>query len=453
MLKPLAILAAVLAFLLPIALYAYIHWPGGHDGRTHIRYMAWGSPEQQSTDYALLKKFEQQHPHIKVDFILVPGGDYHRKLQVMLASNTEPDVFKMDLYYLPKYFPYGYFEPLDDFDANDPAFSFDDFYPITKNELTYQGKIYGLNTLFGGKIIYYNKDAFRAAGLPDPFEQFQQGQWTLDAFLHAAKTLTTRDQEGNIQQFGLKLDTNDLWWIIWTHGGEIIDKNHNVHIDSPHSIDGLQFYYDLQHKHHVMPRPGEDAGGVFAFETGRLAMASGFAGESPRFRAKVSRFNWDIVPVPVGPAGHHSLLKGNGLIISSRSKHKPEAWELIKFLNSPEGEMAYAGPALRRAIPTRISVTKMPEYLAADGRPPYNNQSFLELHKSAHQLPVTPKWQEWQQEYTKWMDRLHRKVAPPADIARGMAADIRTVLGPPTGPPLHTPPALSTPATATQEAP
>jgi multiple sugar transport system substrate-binding protein len=465
------IFTLILLAIAPFVAYNVIHTADARDGKVHLTYMAWGNPEQQDTDDAVLKAFEESHPNIKIDFIVAPSSDYPQKIQIMMASGVAPDVFKLDLFYLPKYFPAGYFMPLEDFAKKDSTFSFDDFYPMTKEELTYNGKILGLNTLFGGRIVYYNKKLFKEAGLPDPYEQFQRGEWTYDAFANAARKLTIYEN-GMAKQFGVKFDFYDMWWVVWGYGGDITDKNHHVYIDDPASIAGMKWYADLLHKDHVMPRPGEDAAGIFSFESGRLGMLVDWQGASPRLRRKINNmFDWDIVPVPRGPAGHYSLMKGNGLIMSSKTRHPAESWEFLKFLNSPETEMAYCGPALRRAIPTRIvednpkpgridktkylsdKWTKNPLNPKSSESPnppppPRNTGTFLAIHDTAHRLPVTELWQDWQPDYRNWFGRLNRNEITTEQFCRGLAKYLRDLLGKPKGDPLVTPgkPASNAPA-------
>lgn len=466
MARVLGIIVLVLLFLAPIATYTSIHTSDARDGKVHLSYMAWGSPEQQATDIAVLRKFEARNPNIKVDFIVAPGNDYPPKVQIMMAADIAPDVFKFDLFYLPKYFPHDFFMPLDQFDEQDDTFSFNDFHPATKGELQYNGKILGLNTLFGGRILYYNKKLFKEAGLPDPYEQFQRGEWTFEAFAKTAKALTKLDHDGIQVQLGARFDIMDMWWLIWGFGGEIIDKNHNIYINEPEAIEAIRFYAQLLKDKAVMW--GARDSSKFLLERGQLGIYFESQGASPRLRRQINdssktltekqktepnAFDWDICPVPTGRAGPISLMKGNGLIMSSRTKHPKEAWELLKFLNSPETEMEYCGPALRRAIPTRIVQDNAPperidmaKYLSPKRNdddknppPPYNTKTFLNILDKARQLPVTDKWQNWQPDFAYWFDKLNREAVTPEEFAAGLEKDLRKTLGPPTGPKLFTP--------------
>jgi ABC-type glycerol-3-phosphate transport system substrate-binding protein len=52
--------------------------------------------------------------------------------------------------------------------VNDPAFPRSDFYPGTLDDLSWQGSVYGLPASVNLFVIYYDKQAFDAAGVPYP---------------------------------------------------------------------------------------------------------------------------------------------------------------------------------------------------------------------------------------------------------------------------------------------
>lgn len=407
-------LILVLVLISTLGLYFYLHDPES-DGKIHLRYMAWGTPQQRQTDRAVLDMFEAQHPNVKVDFIVAPSGQYFQKVQIMLASHTEPDVFRVDAYNFSQYAELGYFTPLNDIIASDQHFSLDDFVSQAIEEVTLHGKIYGLNALFGGKLIYYNKDLFEKAGVEDPWKQYQEGRWNMQAFLEAARKLTVRSGGDLPPQVGFNGGTDDLWWMLWCFGGDVVTPDGQIRIADPQSIQALTFFANLRHVEVVMPRPTEAALSVFTFESGNIGMQTGFAGESPRYRERC-RFRWDIVPVPSGPAGRFSIVKGNGLVMSKNTRHRAEAWELMKFMTSVEVEKIYCGDQLRRSTPMRKSVFKSSAFLVSHQQP-YQIEAFMEMMRTGRRLPISPTWSEWLPVFNRWVDRMMtdnptRRVSP-----------------------------------------
>ena len=60
--------------------------------------MAWGNPEQLALEEQLCERFNFQQSEIHVRFLKVPGSAYANKSVVMLASDTAPDVMRVDHY-------------------------------------------------------------------------------------------------------------------------------------------------------------------------------------------------------------------------------------------------------------------------------------------------------------------------------------------------------------------
>jgi len=376
------------------------------DGRTTIRYMAWGNPEQIAVEREIIRAFEARHPHLRVRLFMVPGSAYADKLQLMLASHTAPDVMRADHYYFPALARKEYFLPLEPFIEREPPGFLDDFVPIAIEEGKWRGRLYGLNVLFGAVMIYYNQDLFAAAGLPDPYELNRQGKWDWQAFLRAARKLT-RYENGRAVQFGTNMVTWPLYAsVIWNFGGEITDPGitRMTMGNDPGAIAGMQAYADLRWKWHCSPTPAESALSAFTFESGRLAMHWGWAGESPRFRRNIKSFRWDLTTTPSGPAGNFTVVKGNQLCIYRESRHPNEAWEFVKFMTGPEAELLLCGK-LRRAVPTRRSVLNDPRYLEAD-QPPYHTDIFLESIERGRTLPIDWRYQEWSQAFNSALETL-----------------------------------------------
>jgi multiple sugar transport system substrate-binding protein len=387
--------ALLLAFLL-LALAGGCRRAAAPDGRITIRYMAWGNPAQLQVERQIVEEFEKRHPNIHVHLFMVPGSSYLDKLQLMLASRTAPDVFRVDQYYFPAIVRKGYFLPLDPLIAQEPPGFLDDFVPIALDEGRYQGKLYGMNVLFGAMMIYYNQDLFRQAGVPDPYELDKQGRWTWEAFVDAARKLTVKDASGRVRQFGTTVPSFPMYSsVVWNEGGDFMnaDMTRMLVGDDPRAVTAVQKLADLRWEYHCAPTPADSALSAFTFESGKIAMVWGWAGESPRYRSNIRSFKWDIAPLPSGPAGNYSVVKGNQLCINALTKHPREAWEFVKFMTGPEAELLLCGK-LRRAVPTRLSVQRHPDYLKAD-QPPYHTDVFLESVRRGRRLPIDWRYQEW----------------------------------------------------------
>lgn len=183
LLKSLAILVGILAVGCSSDPFA---------GKVQIRYMAWGNPEQMALEERLCDEFNQKNPDVHVSFLKVPAAEYGLKMMLMLASHSAPDVMRVDHYNFPRLVKKGYFHDLTDLAAQDPTFHREDFFPQAIQECLYNDKLYGLNVLFGGVLIYYNKSMFREAGLEDPAELAKNGNWTWERFRDSAMRMSQK---------------------------------------------------------------------------------------------------------------------------------------------------------------------------------------------------------------------------------------------------------------------
>lgn len=394
----------------------------GKDGRVTIRYMAWGNPEQLAVERQIAAEFEKINPNVRVHLFMVPGSSYADKLQLMLASRTAPDVMRADHYYFPALARKNYFLPLDPLIAQEKPGFLDDFVPLALDEGRWNGALYGMNVLFGGVMIYYNKKLFAEAGLPDPYDLHKQGRWDWATFVAFAQKLTKREN-GRAVQFGANMVTFPMYAsVIWNHGGNFMNENLSrmTLAEDEDALRGLQEYANLRWKYQCAPTPADSALSAFTFESGKIAMQWGWAGESPRFRKNIKSFDWDIVPTPAGPKGNATVIKGNQITIYRESDHPREAWEFVKFMTGPKAEMLL-GSDLRRTIPTRYSVQNDPRYLKTN-LPPFHTDVFLETVRRGRTLPIDARYQEWSQQYSSATETLFNVASENARQASVTAA-------------------------------
>jgi len=396
-------------------------------GVTVLRYMAWGNPEQLAAEQELIDEFTRRHPAIRVKLTLVPGSAYYQKLQVMLASGTAPDVFRCDHYQFPAYAQRGYFLPLDEFVQRDPDFRYADYFDQVIEEGRHAGRFYGVNTLFGARVIYYNKDLFARAGLTDPYVLYRRGEWTVEQFLDAAQRLTVTGHNGIVEQFGVLVHPLEVWTFAWGFGGEILTPDGSRCVaDQPGTVQALQFLRDLRHRWHVTPTPAENALSAYTFESGRIAMVFDWAGAAPRYRQHIRNFDWDIVSIPSGPAGRHPMLKGNQLLIYRQTRAPEAAWQFLKFYVSRDAEALLCG-RLRRAMTTRRDLAAAEEYLRSD-RPPRQNDVWIDQYAIGRPLPITARWSDWQAEWNRAFELLMLNRLSPEEMAREAATRINAIL-------------------------
>jgi multiple sugar transport system substrate-binding protein len=113
------------------------------------------------------------------------------------------------------------------------------WYPSTEAYLRPDGKKWiGIPLGAAGAMMVYRQSQLKAAGF-DTFPKDTAG------FLSMLKALHAKGTPGG---FALGNATGDgLWtnWLIWSHGGQLVDKNNKVVIDSAETIKALEYAKEM----------------------------------------------------------------------------------------------------------------------------------------------------------------------------------------------------------------
>ena len=181
------------------------------------------------------------------------------------------------------------------------------------------GKVYLMSTLASlgeGGGMYYNKTMFEQAGLPDPYELQQKGEWTWETMLAAARTLTT----GN--QYGLSAEPYKLSsWLIASNDAQVLDTDTGeIKLDDAKTMEALEFVSDLYNVHNVI-KPNDRSSNwedpAIFFNEGLVGMTHGMTWESSEERQEAP-FEWGYVYWPLGPnATDYGAIRdsGGGMVI------------------------------------------------------------------------------------------------------------------------------------------
>ena len=128
------------------------------------------------------------------------------------------------------------------------------FYPALMENGRTGGKTWGIPFQRSTIVMYYNKDAFREAGL-DPNNP--PANW--DELAVAAKKLVKKDASGNVTRWGIEIpSTGYPYWMfgaLTMQNGQVLmnDAGNKTYFDNGAVIEALQFWRDLGAKQSVMP--------------------------------------------------------------------------------------------------------------------------------------------------------------------------------------------------------
>ncbi len=301
-------------------------------GKILLRWSAYGYEAYDKFRYEYSKKFEKINPNVKVKYEPIVG-DYASKILTQLASNTAPDIFFIPDGVGPTDLAKkGALLDLTRYIERDKEY-FDQIHESLMEAQKYNGRIYALPNNCNTDVLFYNQNLFKDAGLAEPDES-----WDWQKLLEAAIRLTKKDESGRVTQFGLIPGYE--WNFVFANGGKVWNEDRTKCIvNSQETREAFQFLNDLRYKYHVSPTISDyhQQGGIEMFSSGRVAMYIGGRWLTAAFKIKKrTELNWSIVPIPKGKRGRATRLDLNCMGIWSRTKHPDLAFEMLKFLVSPE---------------------------------------------------------------------------------------------------------------------
>ncbi|MDQ3249092.1 MAG: sugar ABC transporter substrate-binding protein [Chloroflexota bacterium] len=307
------------------------------------------------------------------------GSSYQDVLKTEIAAGTAPDVFWIPGTDIADFATRGLILNLADLaDATDD-FDVENYYPGPMSHLTYNPEdaasgagssaLWGLPRDVSTFALYLNLDLINEAGAPDPRELAAEGNWTWDTFAEVAQTV--RGLGSDIYGYGA-----NAWWGpygVWLNaagGGFFTEDRTACNLNSPESLQGLDFQRSLYQDFDVAVPYGQDseppyrAGKVAMFQNGRWATPG----------ARTVEFNWDVVELPKGPSGTQgNWLFWGAYVVNAKTEHPDEAWQLVQMLTTADTQAQIS--ALGTNIPSRVSQDALDAFLTFT--PPDNNQAFL----------------------------------------------------------------------------
>ncbi len=395
--------------------------PAGGEARPNRRDLVfWGvsvGVDNKGQD-AVIREFERRHPDIRVRILSMgSGGMNPQKLMTSIVGNVAPDLVFQDRFSISDWASRGAFRPLDDLverDKNEPGSpTKDKYYPAPWNEATYGGKVYAIPFGADNRILYYNRDVFRAkaaelraAGL-DP----ERAPRTWSEVRAYSKVLTERNARGELTKVGFMPNYGNSWLYIYAFQNDVRNDASFLSPDgrrctmaNPRAEEALKFIVDAY----------DDLGGsgdVTGYEKAK-AFESGFQTNEndPFILGKVamkidgdwignglSRYapnlDFGVAPAPVPDDRYHhrgrfkderdtfvTWVGGYSYAMPRGGKNVEDAWTYVKWAESLEGQKVFAEAQSkwerskgRVYIPKQIANRVCNEYLVAHYAPKYPN--------------------------------------------------------------------------------
>ncbi|WP_435058101.1 ABC transporter substrate-binding protein [Streptomyces sp. bgisy060] len=337
----------------------------------------WSAPAEVKAIDENVARFEKAHPNIKVKVV---GNINDDKLgQALRAGGSNgPDVVSsFTTANVGKFCASGALADLRPF-IEKSKLDLDKTFPKVLQDYTqFEGKRCALPLLSDAYGLYYNKDAFKAAGL-DP----EAPPKTWSQFTEVAKKLT-KAKGDSYEQLGFMPNYLGYETVVshymsqWSHGGYFdADGTSNVAADPAFAemityqkslVDALGGFQKLDKYRTAF---GDEWGAKHPFHTGQVAMQLDGEWRLNFIKEAGVGFEVGVAPLPVADDEVSEYGKGylSGTImgIAPQSKKQNAAWELVKYMTTDTDAVVGFANAIGN-VPSTFESLKSPK-LAFDER-------------------------------------------------------------------------------------
>ncbi len=301
--------------------------------------VAVGGPLTKLVD-KLVQDFQAENPDITVKAIY--SGNYSdtmTKAMTALKGGNPPDlsvILSTEIFTL-----------ID----NDAILAFDDlvtssaekqwldsFYPALMENSRTGGKTWSIPFQRSTIVMYYNKDAFKKAGL-DP----NTPPATWEELVAMGEKLTTKDSSGKVTQWGLEIpSTGYPYWMfgaLTKQNGEVLmnDAGTETYFDHQGVVKALDFWKDLGKKYQIMPKGTIEWGTLRTdFLEQKTAIMWHSTGNLTAVKKNAS-FNFGVAMLPAKQGRGTPTGGGNFYIFKQATPEKrAAALKFIKWMTQPE---------------------------------------------------------------------------------------------------------------------
>ena len=303
-----------------------------------ISFMSSHPGTSQPIEQALIDQFQQANPDIKVDLI-TGGANYEevaQKFQTAQAGNNVPDVVVASDVWWFRYTISSTIVPVDDI-LKAVSDKTDDYNTTLFDDYKYNNSHWAVPYARSTPLFYYNKDHFKAAGIPD------RAPKTWAEFSDWAPKIQSANASapGYVHAYQYPALAGYAGWtlqnVLWGYGGAW-SKEWDITCDSDASVKALQWVQDSIIKDGWAGVSSKDA--VSDMTAGAVSATVSSTGDlvGTIKAAKAKNMNIGVGFLPGGPVSSSPVCPtgGAGLVIAKKTSPERQlaAAKFISFMTN-----------------------------------------------------------------------------------------------------------------------
>ena len=323
------------------------------------------APSDTRTAY-FQKLFEQfkQDTGIDVEYQSVPWDNAADKITVLGASNSLPDVMTVWSGWLGQYTEAGWVEPLTKYIGDTKSEYTDAVVNILwKSEQTRYGNIYTIPDGLMVKGIYVRKDWCEELGIKlDPTKA-----WTYDDYFSLVEKLTDKAKGRYGASYrGARGALDPLWTYMQGYtGGATYDQSGKILMDSNDCLGAFEKWTDTYKKGYA-PKDSINWGFTEMVDNFVGGLTGTLINDSEVAATLITQMKdseWTVMPMPTSEKDnkiYNTMNAPYSYAMSSNSKHKDAAWELLEYMTSSKKQADYC--KLTGEIPIKKDAANLDYY-------------------------------------------------------------------------------------------
>ncbi|GLQ56504.1 ABC transporter substrate-binding protein [Devosia nitrariae] len=324
------------------AIAASLAWSGvaWAQDAVNLRMTIWSGNEAHLAMFnEIAEGFKETHPNVNVTFEPLPFENYTTTLTTQIAGGNPPDLAWILETTAADFVNSGALAPLTEaFEATE-GYDMADVSEQATALWTRDGQLYAYPFSTSPFAIFANNDLITAAGARTPADLIEAGEWTWEnAFATAAAVAQAGEADGLVvRDFNYQVWQNvaSIWngWGAspWSEDGKTCS------FSEPEMVEAMTAIHDAVFKAGAMPGPGENVdffAGDAAMTITQISRASLLPKEDP--------FDWDLVPLPTGPAGEYAVVGQAGVGAFANAPNVDVAVEFLAYMTNPENSAKLA---------------------------------------------------------------------------------------------------------------
>jgi len=199
-----------------------------NDEMVELTIIWWGSNNRHERTIKVIELFEQEYPHITINYQFTGWGDYWDIAAKYAQAGNPPDIMQQDYSRLQEWVAKGWIIPLDSLIHGD-GFDASNVAPAVMETGKVDGKLYGVPLGTNSEAIVIDTSAFEKAGLNLP-----ASNWSWADFEQTALDIHSQLE---ILGMGERLISPPLLWQSYLLG----------HGQAPYQADGTGLAYQDEH--------------------------------------------------------------------------------------------------------------------------------------------------------------------------------------------------------------